>query len=152
MLAAGDTNGSVYLWNAATGRLTATFHNPNSHGLYDVAFSPNQSLIAVSDSTSDSAGVVYLWNTATGKLAATLKHGALLQGVTFSPDGRTLAAADVAGSVNVWNVTTGKVITALTDPLGQSLIDVAFSPDGGTIAATGDKGSTPIWNAKWLGS
>jgi WD40 repeat protein len=58
--------------------------------------------------------------------------------LTFSSDGRRLAAHDGSHNLRVWEVASGKEIVRITTPRsnvrGPSMSPIAFSPDGETIA------------------
>jgi len=61
VLTAGNTDGSVWLWNLtspASPHLIATLTGPTGH-VYSVAFSPTGRTLAA----ADSAGLVWLWDT-----------------------------------------------------------------------------------------
>jgi WD40 repeat protein len=59
-LATSDTMGNTYLWNAATGDITATYTDPGAGilGASAVAFSPDGSTLATGDTNSS----IYLWD------------------------------------------------------------------------------------------
>jgi WD40 repeat protein len=68
-----------------------------------------------------------------------------LNGVAFSPDGKSLATADADGSARLWSATTRKPIKTFTGTAEQA-ISVAFSPDGKVLAVADSSGAVTLWN------
>src|SRR5205085_3234171 len=62
-----------------------------------------------------------------------LRHGSTINAVTFSPDGKTLAAAAQDQSLRLWDAATGKELKRFVGS-GGSAVSVAFSPDGTLLA------------------
>jgi len=90
---------------------------------------------------------VRLWDTATGQMVRTLiGQAAPVQGVAYSPDGRTLAAAGSDGTIRLWDTATGQELLSLRGHAG-SASRVAFSPDGQVLASTGVDRTVRIWDA-----
>ena len=110
LLASADYDGTVRLWNPATGQpagapLRAGFGGAQG-GVSGVAFSPGGKLLA----SAGYDGTVRLWNPATGQPAgAPLRVGSGgaqggVSGVAFSPGGKLLASADADGTARLWEV------------------------------------------------
>jgi WD40 repeat protein len=106
LLASGDSDGIVGLWNPATGQPAGaplqTGTSPNI-GLHWMAFSPDGKLLA----TADGDGTVRLWNPSTGQpVGAPIQAGAQngVSAVAFSPDGTLLASVGADGIVRLWQV------------------------------------------------
>lgn len=133
----------VKLWDVVTGELTRIFP-----GIHQAAFSPDGKTIvcqAVASPADKTVGRVDLYNLQDGSLVRSFasKKGASaswLTCITFSPNGRLLAAADWNGIVTLWDVASGEVKETITDhPAG--VVSVAFAPDGATLA-TGSEDKT----------
>ena len=113
LLASADGDGTVRLWNPATGQPVGAPLRGRllGGGVTGVAFSPDGKLLA----SADGDGTVRLWNPATGQpVGAPLpaaSHGGV-NGVAFSPDGKLLASADGDGTVRLWNPATGQPVGA----------------------------------------
>lgn len=102
---------SMWIWNpkAATGKSTAYAPSSEAEGAEytQVAFSPANDLFAA----ADSGGGWQLWNAATGAIVETRASQAtdLINGLAFSPDGRTLALVQSssegkASIIELWDV------------------------------------------------
>ncbi len=151
LLASADADGTVRLWNPATGQPIGT---PLAAGtgtggsVNGVAFSSNGKLLA----SADADGTVRLWNPATGQpigtpLPAAIGYG--VNGVAFSPNGKLLASADADGTVRLWNPATrqssGPPLPADTGS-GGGVNGVAFSPNGKLLASADADGAVRLWN------
>jgi WD40 repeat protein len=168
-LAVYDGNGSTYLWDTATRRLTGTLPpGPCTGAGAEVLFSPDDTTLAVIG--AGNGGTTCLWDVTTRREFATLTDPAGefgLYGVTagaFSPDGTTLALADSDNSTYLWDVPSGRLTATLKDPgAGENVLAdpgadpaglaanypdaVAFSPDGATLAVGDGDGPAYLWDA-----
>ena len=150
LLASGGSDGTVRLWNPATGQpVGVPLQASAQNGVSAVAFSRDGTLLA----SAGGDGTVRLWNPATGQpvgtpiQATSPKYG--VNGVAFSRDGTRLASADGDGYVRLWNPATGqpvgKPLYAGFGPLGDAG-GVAFSPRGTLLASAGGDGTVRLWN------
>ena len=74
-----------------------------------------------------------------------------VKSVTFSPDGKTLAAVGNDGMLKLWNVETGKELKSLvhsdSPDVDVSVYSVVFSRDGKKIYAGNGDGTISEWDA-----
>ena len=146
-LPAGSLEGTVRLWNPATGQpVGAPIHASARNGVRAMAFSPDSKLLA----SASGDGTVRLWNPATGRpVGAPLHAGSTylggVFGMAFSPDGKLLASASGDGTVRLWNLATRRPVGAslqvgsghgpLPERPDHRRLVAVFSPGGALIAS-----------------
>jgi WD domain, G-beta repeat len=151
LLASGYGDGTVRLWDPATGHLVGAVLRSGSgsrSSVNGVAFSPDGKLLA----SGYGDGTVRLWTPATGQPAAPALKPVPgpqpgVNAVAFSPDGKLLASACRDGTVRLWTPATGEPAGAPLQiaPGGQGGVNgVAFSPDG-KLLASGYGDAVRIW-------
>jgi WD40 repeat protein len=125
-------DGTVKLWDVATGKLTATLRG-HTETVDSVAFDADGKLLA-----TGSRPEAKLWDVATGKEIATFKGNSRF--VTLSGNGKRLATGSF-GTVKVWDVATRKQIAALK---AGAVCSLAFSADS-TVLAAGSFDGVKAW-------
>jgi RNA polymerase sigma-70 factor (ECF subfamily) len=138
-------DGSVYFWDAASGKVRAKVMN-DGYTCRSLAVSRDGKLVAVAGvgmRKSTEVGTVWVFQAATGKLLMTLdERGETTNAIVFSPDGRTLVCAGTDGIVRIFDVASGQRRHAFR----ADVTAVAFSPDG-KLLATGSGRWLTVWDA-----
>jgi hypothetical protein len=147
MLVSGSHDGTLILWDVATGKQLRSIEGHRLHGrpfeVVSVAFSSDGKML----SSASSDQTVRLWSAGTGAQLRVFTGVKFAQEVVFSSDGSKIAAANCE-TVMVWDTATGALSRtfrkAPTDS-GRSYCaaHVAFSPDGRNLIADG--GPIEIW-------
>jgi WD40 repeat protein len=144
LLAVAGDRGEVGLWDTRT--MAPVRRLEGLHGWTQaVAFSPDGRLVAAGD-YGDKPRLL-IWNAGSGRQTVFETPFAPAQ-LTFSPNGRLLAAAGRERGVEVRDVASGRLVGK--PPLDEMARSVAFSPDGrllfvGQYNGTGMFFSTENW-------
>jgi WD40 repeat protein len=121
--------GQFQFRDAATGKLIRSWKG-DGQDVTSVAFGPDGLIASVT-----SSAVISLWSAATGERVRQMTGPpAQFYSLTFSRDGRYLAAGASSGTARVWEVTTGQMVREFAGLRGY-VMAVAFSPDGRYLAA-----------------
>ncbi len=117
LLASGSRDGTAIIWSTETWKAMRTLENP--------------------DRDSSQAGFI----------AESPSGRGMVDGVAFSPDGKTLAMASCVGNVLLWDVATGKPPETLRGH-SSPVHAVVFSPDGRTLASGSNDRTVRLWNVE----
>jgi len=115
------------------------------------AFSPDGKLLATGG-TGRGSGQLKLWDLSTGKPVWQKNvHASHVRGVSYSPDGRTVATASYDGTIGLWDAAGGEQLDTLTGHENW-VNSVAFSPDGRYLISAGRDTNACLWQIHPQGS
>jgi len=142
-LATVSDDGTVRVWDSASGQDLLTISTNASRGHHGIAFSPDGKRLA----TASEVGTAKVWDAVTGQELLTLAgHTDWVSGVVFSPDGKRLATSSEDRTAKIWDAVTGQLVLTLSGHTG-AVWAVGFSPDGTRLVTTGDDGKVKVWDA-----
>ena len=130
----------VYLYQAATLQLVR--YIDTAVGATDVAFSPDNKLLAISLNNHS----IWLVDVSTGQTLRTLTgHTAAVLTVAFSPGGKLLASGGADDTARLWEVDSGNLLFTLSGDTDE-VSTVLFLPDGQTLATGSFDNSIKLWD------
>ncbi|MEG4817816.1 WD40 domain-containing protein [Microcoleus sp. K5-D4] len=141
LLATGDSDSVVRLWEASSGReiLTCKGH---TNVVQSVAFSPDGEILA----SGSYDKIIKLWDVNTGECLKVLQgHTEAVMSVTFNPDGNILASGSFDRTIRLWDIRTGECLQILQAHT-KVVFSVAFHPAGEMLASGSGDRTVRLWN------
>ncbi|MBD2077079.1 AAA-like domain-containing protein [Phormidium sp. FACHB-592] len=155
-IASTGSDRSIILWSVSSKKIKQKWTTHHQGNVVDIRFSPiNVSLPSGTNQTMSGAvleGViatasddktVKLWSHA-GKAIGELKgHRDEVNGISFSPNGKTVATASDDKTAKLWTL-DGTLLRTLTGHT-ERVMSVSFSPDGNVMATAGFDKTIKLW-------
>ncbi|MGC1121318.1 MAG: hypothetical protein WBA22_09500 [Candidatus Methanofastidiosia archaeon] len=151
VIACGELDGGIYIWNVETGQLMKSLERYTKArcDVNGLAWSPDGRLLAAAIFD----GKVRLWNAQDWQLMQVIDaHSGWVRGIAWSPNGRVLASTGEDHRARFWDTETWQQIGEVTH--NMPVWSVVWSPDG-TLVSTGsgnfsqlDAGVTIVWIVK----
>lgn len=113
----------------------------HQHGVNDVAFSPDGSLIA---SASDDRTIRF-WNRNTNPVTTVTGHTDRVTAMVFVPSGRDLISASGTGEIRIWDVATGIEINSFKAH-DDCIHGLAINSAGTELFAVGWDSTLSVWD------
>lgn len=144
LLATGEGDGLIKLWNVASGRETGPPLRGHTSDVVALAFSPDGRWLASGGKDQR----LWLWDVA----SPAKPHGKQINNnvpaswrAIFSPDNKYLAWAAEDNTVRIWDMATQQTRRTLA---GHRLPvkAIAFSPDGKSLLTGGDDNTLRLWD------
>ncbi len=152
ILATGDTNCEIWLWqtalSAARGSRDIGTHVSTLKGhenwVCAIAFSSDGKRLL----SGSADRMIKLWDVETSECLQTFAgHGNWVMSVVFSPDGKLLASGSADRTIKLWDVKTGECLQTL-EGHKHGVWSVAFSPDGKTLASASADRTIRLWDVR----
>ena len=141
-IATGGEDGTVRLWDAATGRQERVVEG-HTKDVFDLAFRPDGGALV----TASNDGTARIIELPGGREIAVLRHDARIFAVRYSPDGQRIATASWDKTARLWRASDG-TLEATLGPADGFVLAAAFSPDGQVVATTSADGSASLWDVR----
>lgn len=109
-----------------------------------IEFSPADNQVA----TGNRHGIVWIWNLSTGQEVTSLEEegAGWIRELTYSPDGKLIAAVHTDGTVNIWDIEKEEIANSVS--LSGLILEMndpfTFSPDGEMMAGASEDGTDNI--------
>ena len=144
-IALGKADGSVSVWDLATGHESHSFHEHASH-VSHLCFSHDSTLLA---SAGDDNRIVIYDVPRQRAIKSIEGHTFLVWGLAFAPDDKTLVSTSWDGTIKFWSLANQQLALTLAHD-GGPVSWVTFSPDGSLMASCGLDGTVRLWPAPSL--
>jgi WD40 repeat protein len=139
LVASAGAEGGIRVWDVADGQ-SQPAPPPHEVRVNEVAFSPDGTVLA----QGGGDGTVTVWDPALGETEVLLDGDVPVLAVTFSGDGRYLAASSRDG-IRLWDRRGGGEPIELGGE-GEPAATLALNHDGTQLAAGSDEGTVTIWD------
>ena len=135
-LASTSNDGTMRLWDVATGTEVRTLDPPDAVG-FSVAYRADNRLLV-----GESVSGLSVWDPTTGTLLGrTLSTARGISGLAVSGDGHTVVGGSMEGPVTVWEL--GRTAYTFTD---QAVVVMSPQPRGPLLVAVTGDGGVWLWN------
>jgi WD40 repeat protein len=140
--ASADT--TIRRWDVTNGKPIGEPLTGSSEQLYSVAFNPNGRILA----SGADRGVIVLWDTEQSLLAQPISL-AWVYRMTFTRNGKTMAASDFKGNITVVGENVNEKFQAYQDHQ-EKVTSLAFNSDDTALASASEDGSIQLrtWNGE----
>jgi WD40 repeat protein/DNA-binding CsgD family transcriptional regulator len=145
-LVAGVDDGSVILWELATGQILwqqQVLTQSGERWVQDVTFSPDGQVVAAAYDDR-----IMFWQAATGQLIRQIDSVVSRQKITFNPTGNQFATtgSEEHSRLVIWDFATGEVLREFER--GSLIEDLLYTADGSTILIASRSGVLTLLDAQ----
>ena len=140
----GGADSQVRIWDREGNPLPFPEMSHGDAWIFNVAYSPDGSLIASGDFDGDLA----IWSAESGKRHHLIKaHGPPVNALAFSRDGKLLATASFDHVVKLWDVATGLLVREFSGHT-DTIYGLSFGQENDRLASSCADGSVRIWEVE----
>jgi WD40 repeat protein len=138
LLAIGDMNGAVGIWDFKSRRLIKSFKRPGGGGAS--AFTSDGKSLLIAGGSKDSGGTVALLQMTSGELSQFTGNADRVDSVAFSPDQKEVAAGSSSfaksPTLDIFDSTSGNLISSIDSSVLGNVgnVKAAYSPCGRWLA------------------